>query len=505
MFKDVFAADLANPAPVARRAVAAKLLEQAAAVSDSPSDEFVLLAGAVDAAKDGSDLVLVSRAADALAAAYSVDGLHVKSEAASQMSLRADSPLTTAENLRAGEALVNELAAANDFVSAFRVLKNLLASTTDAATRAQFQVQQRGIESLKAAADRYAALAEKLKAAPDDPAANLAMGRHLCFIKGDWTRGLAFLARGGDPPLRALAAQELKHPTSAEAQAAVADAWWSAAESRREPEKDAIFGHARALYRSLLPRLNGFAKLKVQSRAGSGADTTAGSRGGSLDASRFGVVNVLQRATGPRNVIWFRGGSGDSDAFKAISRGRAAIIKPDENAAALSNPNLYRNVGMVVWGVNQWRSTPVNALTDAAAAALQQFVGDGGDLVIFEQFAMTNMGVFDRTFNIKTAGGGKGAQIVLPALRQKLAATGVTDDTLKEAHFYNSYRTLPAGTVVLARDDDNRDVIAVAPFGKGRLILIGTNNDASQRKLVDETLDLIYHWQAPTPGSPARR
>jgi hypothetical protein len=43
--------------------------------------------------------------------------------------------------------------------------------------------------------------------------------------------------------------------------------------------------------------------------------------------------------------------------------------------------------------------------------------------------------------------------------------------------------------------------MAIVPYGKGRLILLGTNSDPSQKKLVDEVLDYIYHWKTQPPGS----
>jgi hypothetical protein len=496
LFRDLYAADLANRSPVARRALAAKLIEQAGTVGDAPADQFVLLAGAVDAAREGADLRLVSRAADAMADAYDVDGLHVKSEAAAQMPLRADLPATTAENCQAGQALADQLAAADDFATALHLLRSLQPAAPDAPTRAQLQKRAKEIEALKAAADHYALLAEKLRAAPKDPAANLALGQHLCFVRDDWAHGLPLLAKGADPTLKTVAIQELKSPPEADGRIALADAWWTYAQGRNASEKAAIQAHAVAIYRLALPDVKGLVKLKVEGRLAQQARDSAGAPGAApSDPSSAAPGDVIAGAGKPRiqNIIWFRAGGGDANPFQAMSRNPVVSINPEKNQAKLQNPNLYRNVTLVVWGTNQWRNTPVDAFTDAAISSLQQFVRGGGDLLIYEQFAMTNMGIFDRAFGIKTGGGSAQAQIVFPPLRARLAAAGVTDDMLKEAHFYNSYQDLPAGSVVLVRGNGERDVIAVAPFGRGRLILIGTNTDPSQRKLVDEVLNLIYH------------
>lgn len=497
LFRDLYTADLANRSPAARRALAAKLLEQAGTVSDAPADQFVLLVGAMDAAKEGADLGLVSRAADAMAGAYAVDGLHVKCEAAAQMPLRADMPATTAENCTAGLALADQLAADDDFATALRLLRSLEGAAPSVETRGTLLKRAKEIEALKAAADHYARLVEKLKAAPNDPGANLAAGQFLCFVRNDWQHGLPLLTKGGDPALKALAIRELKNPADADGRMALADAWWAYAEGRAASEKPVIESHAGSYYREALPDLKGMLKLKVESRLAQEARNADTVRGGpAADQTTSAPPRDVLSGTGkPRlqNIIWFRDGGGDANPFQAMSRNPVVSIDSAKNQALLQNPNLYRNVSLVVWGTNEWRSTPVDAFTETAISSLQQFVRDGGDLVIYEQFSMTNMGIFDRAFGIKTSGAGAEAQVVFPPLRARLAAVGVSDDMLKEAHFYNSYENLPRGSVVLVRDGNNRDVIAVAPFGRGRLILLGTNADPSQRKLVDEALSLIFH------------
>src|SRR6185312_914073 len=44
---------------------------------------------------------------------------------------------------------------------------------------------------------------------PDDAAANLLVGRHLCFVTEDWEQGLPMLAKSSDATLKDLAAKSL--------------------------------------------------------------------------------------------------------------------------------------------------------------------------------------------------------------------------------------------------------------------------------------------------------
>lgn len=77
-----------------------------------------------------------------------------------------------------------------------------------------------------AADDAIAAARQALKANPSDPAANLAVGRFLCFEKGDWGAGLPMLAKGSDAGLREMAAKDLGVADVAIARTVLGHDWW---------------------------------------------------------------------------------------------------------------------------------------------------------------------------------------------------------------------------------------------------------------------------------------
>ena len=64
-----------------------------------------------------------------------------------------------------------------------------------------------------------------LESMPDDPAANLAVGKWYCLQVGDWKKGIPQLAKSGDAKLAAAAAAE-----SGAKLLEAADAWSSIAE-----------------------------------------------------------------------------------------------------------------------------------------------------------------------------------------------------------------------------------------------------------------------------------
>ncbi len=72
--------------------------------------------------------------------------------------------------------------------------------------------------------------AEVLAQSPNDPAANLIVGKVECFWKNDWEAGVPKLAKGSDAKLQAIAKQESAKPDEPNAQVQIlADAWWTLA------------------------------------------------------------------------------------------------------------------------------------------------------------------------------------------------------------------------------------------------------------------------------------
>ncbi|MCH8922173.1 MAG: hypothetical protein IIA67_03360, partial [Planctomycetes bacterium] len=118
----------------------------------------------------------------------------------------------------------------------------------------------------KARFDKIAPAIETLKTDPEDPDANLAVGRFRCLNQDDWNRGLPLLARGSDTMLRAAAIGDLNNPTAAEDRAKVGDAWWDAAQAARSEQQRAYLMRANHWYKQADVELVGLKKLRVTQR-----------------------------------------------------------------------------------------------------------------------------------------------------------------------------------------------------------------------------------------------
>jgi hypothetical protein len=96
-----------------------------------------------------------------------------------------------------------------------------------------------------------------LEEKPDDPQANLAVGKYLCFVKDDWAKGLPCLAKGSDETLKKLAANDALFAgpgeVAAETRLELADMWWPKSRER------ALYWYKRAW-----PNLNPLQKEKVR-------------------------------------------------------------------------------------------------------------------------------------------------------------------------------------------------------------------------------------------------
>jgi hypothetical protein len=107
---------------------------------------------------------------------------------------------------------VSLLVASGDYERAKRLLAAATVvsrKTRDPVLIKQVRQRSKSIADAQAQDAKMAEFAAILKTSPDDPAANLKMGRYLCLIKGDWKRGLPMLAQSNDNALKALAQQAI--------------------------------------------------------------------------------------------------------------------------------------------------------------------------------------------------------------------------------------------------------------------------------------------------------
>lgn len=112
-------------------------------------------------------------------------------------------------------------------------------------------------DSLKDAYDLAKPSKEKLKASPNDPAANLAWGRFVCFYRKDWGQGLLFLSKGEDKKWAPVAKKDLDGPTTADGLLSLGDDWFQAGDREREPIRSLALIRADETWQAALKQATG--------------------------------------------------------------------------------------------------------------------------------------------------------------------------------------------------------------------------------------------------------
>lgn len=241
-----------------KTALVRKLIADADGTKDDAAGRFVLLRTARDMAAQIGDVALVREACEKLEAAFHVGDMRTEALKALGKSVRGRDGYTALTEL-ALDSLARDIEAER-FDSAEACLSAAEESVrrTGNSTLARRVADER--KKLDAQAEAWAKAEEARKVLEDsatDPEANEVVGRYLCFVRGDWERGLPHLALATDSQLVTRAADDLKRPTDPEAQVALGDAWWDLDEGR---ERGAFW------YRKALPKLTGLAKARVEKR-----------------------------------------------------------------------------------------------------------------------------------------------------------------------------------------------------------------------------------------------
>lgn len=300
LFEKVYAKELKDRAPAARRKLAQKLLDEAGKAAEGSADRFVLLNGAIKAAEEGQSLRMCFSAAKQLAKEFGVDELAAKTDAATKTFAGASSPaLSSVSNVEALMALADQLVAEDAFTTVVPVesaLQRAMPGIADADLKAEVKSQIRDVASIREAKEKLAPAIEKLKQSPDDPAANLAAGSYLCFLRGHWDQGLPLLAKSSDAQLKNLAMADLAHPAGADKLSKLGDGWFAEASKLPAPDRSGAMQHAGNLYRSAAADMTGLQRLAIDKRF---AQIPPSNRHRHVD-----LIDLFDPATSVVNGVW---------------------------------------------------------------------------------------------------------------------------------------------------------------------------------------------------------
>src|SRR5205823_4782116 len=197
-----------------------------------------------------------------------------------------------------------------------------------------------------------------------------------CFAKNQWEAGLPYLAKGSNAAMKAAVAAEQSGPKSEDQLIAAGDAWWDAAEreAATSPGAGAMHRHAAYFYGRALEsaRVTGLSRTRLERRI---------EVAGKIEAPTGSAVAKQQ------SVLLWRGGKPEEETYKAIAEGRVRAVNKSETVAILSDPATYASYTIIAFSTNKWRELAAEDITEKIQQSLQDFVRNGGDLILFEQFA----------------------------------------------------------------------------------------------------------------------
>ena len=266
-----------------KQALAKKLLGKADETKDDLAARYVLLRLLHDVATQAKDGETAFQAIDTMAESFHVDAAEMRFDLLTKFASTANTPSQHKSISEQALKFTGEAVCKDDFATAGRLGEMALAEARKAHEKELITQAQSQAEEVAKAAKAY----EEVKVAkvalektPDDPAANLVVGKYFCFLKGNWDKGLPMLALGKDEALKAVAAKELEGAASFSAQAKLGDGWWSLAEKEEGAAKKPMQARAAYWYEQALPGLSGLMKDKVEKRiaeAGPTANHTSAS------------------------------------------------------------------------------------------------------------------------------------------------------------------------------------------------------------------------------------
>jgi hypothetical protein len=268
LYKDEYAK---AKTPEEKKALAKKMIDQAARPSSNAAGTYVLLERARDLAVEGADREMAFQIIDTLAGKFTIDALGMKTKVLSNLGKKAQTPPQHLAIAEQAARLMEEATTENKLPQAAELGKLAVAEAGKARDKDfVVRVRARGLElqkTLKLQAE-FEAAQTTLADSPDDPDANLTAGVYLCFVQGDWEKGLKYLGKSSDDDLKSLAQQELdKPPNDAAARVKLADAWWDLGQAAKNgSRKDALLLHAGTWYDRAQRGLDGLNKIKVEKR-----------------------------------------------------------------------------------------------------------------------------------------------------------------------------------------------------------------------------------------------
>jgi hypothetical protein len=286
--KDLFRDEYAKKSPADQLALARKLLQSGTETTGDDAAKFVLLKEAREIAVIGGDAETALRSVDETAKSFAVDAAVLKLAVLGKITIK--EPDAARAAAKGYLSLVGDAVRSENFEvagTAAQRAEAMAKAAQDPPLALRAAELKAETASLKAEAARVKPMIEKPGSGDGE-----AIGRYLCFVKGDWDAGLPHLLAGAKPPMKTAAEKEALKPLDASMQAEVADLWWEVAQKEKSSwRRERILARAKYWLDQAAPSATGLVKVRVQKRLDD------------LEALQPGFVNLLKMVDPGKDAI----------------------------------------------------------------------------------------------------------------------------------------------------------------------------------------------------------
>jgi hypothetical protein len=309
LIKEVYKESYENRDPANLRTLATVLFQEGKEARNDLVARFVLFREASDLAAQAGDIALAFEIVGGMAREYALDPADRKAAVLTAVA-HSDKAPDSKELTEIILDAVDEAVAGDSYEAAGRLLTlagEVARKTKSVALISRVEKRSEEVQALHKVHASLRKAAATLQTKPDDPDANLLVGRALCFQKGEWSKGLPMLAKGSDARLKALAQKDLDQQKEPDAQVEVADSWWDLADAEQGAPRVHLRRRASYWYQQALRTLTGEAQTRAESR---------------VEAAN--VVNESRRLTGHTDRIHSVGFS--ADGRRVLSGGEDRVV-----------------------------------------------------------------------------------------------------------------------------------------------------------------------------------
>lgn len=233
------------------------------------TEVYVLLDQSLLLATNAGDPRQVSRALRSLDARFKIDAYEKVNLAANGMRRSLRTPEQHEAMIDFCMEWADRAVEEEDYMDAARFLQTAQASvrmTRNPALTRMLTSRINEVGELRREFSRIEEDMQVLKDKPDDPRANLQVGRYLALYRGEWDKGLPMLAKGSEQRLADLAKAELNIKKDAESLIAMGDQWAEAAASESGLVGNAMRERANHWYRQALPKVAGLERSALREK-----------------------------------------------------------------------------------------------------------------------------------------------------------------------------------------------------------------------------------------------